>query len=464
MYTPNIFHLPLQCENNDASALVSEILSLATVCPWSLHAVRAAGTAAQLVRQALDRGVFGQGSPEAIAAQRILSQDGLRALLPVFSPNLACLVQPLRVATLRILTAFDQLPEAQGGSAPEAPSAPAEEDEAAMDVDPEPSAPAANGTTSAKKETKRKDKKGKAPSDTAAGPSPALKSVVSTGPASPILGNLYSIQSSLCSLEAGRRAVIHINTAKVHLEYGRVPEELVPAAVHGLLGLLAIRFSVLWTPTIEALGAALQYRTAIAWPIVLAYLKEAQTAFLYRPRPKVPDAIPFTAEGAEEQHLTVDLKPMAFEARIAEAGAEVGGGCTDPMTRLGSAVRAMALVPGHTFEHRSKDWVPVCLEYLLAKKVQQESGAVKAAEEEEDESEDEAEEVEAVRGPGEPSASTPSVRVPIVGGKAWRQQLKTWLEFLGGIKGLKGVFRSQELQIIVSELLLEAGTTKVVEE
>jgi len=40
-----------------------------------------------------------------------------------------------------------------------------------------------------------------------------------------------------------------------------------------------------------------------------------------------------------------------------------------------------------------------------------------------------------------------------VGAKAWRNQLKEWLGFVGGIKGAKGVFRSEELkQCVVKQL------------
>ena len=40
-----------------------------------------------------------------------------------------------------------------------------------------------------------------------------------------------------------------------------------------------------------------------------------------------------------------------------------------------------------------------------------------------------------------------------VGAKAWRNQLKEWLGFVGGIKGAKGMFRSEELkQCVVKQL------------
>ena len=40
-----------------------------------------------------------------------------------------------------------------------------------------------------------------------------------------------------------------------------------------------------------------------------------------------------------------------------------------------------------------------------------------------------------------------------VGAKAWRNQLREWLGFVGGIKGTKGLFRSEELkQCVVKQL------------
>lgn len=45
--------------------------------------------------------------------------------------------------------------------------------------------------------------------------------------------------------------------------YRRIPEYLVPALAHGLVGLLHIRFSPLWQPAAEALGACLKYKNEV---------------------------------------------------------------------------------------------------------------------------------------------------------------------------------------------------------
>lgn len=48
-----------------------------------------------------------------------------------------------------------------------------------------------------------------------------------------------------------------------YFEYSRVPGYLVPPLVQGLGGVLFVRFSPLWLPACEALGAALQYQTKV---------------------------------------------------------------------------------------------------------------------------------------------------------------------------------------------------------
>lgn len=42
-----------------------------------------------------------------------------------------------------------------------------------------------------------------------------------------------------------------------------------------------------------------------------------------------------------------------------------------------------------------------------------------------------------------------------VGGKAWRDQLREWLAFLGGLKGAKGLFRWREVQRAVALQLMD---------
>ena len=42
-----------------------------------------------------------------------------------------------------------------------------------------------------------------------------------------------------------------------------------------------------------------------------------------------------------------------------------------------------------------------------------------------------------------------------VGGKVWRDQLREWLAFLGGLKGAKGLFRWREVQRAVALQLMD---------
>ena len=55
-------------------------------------------------------------------------------------------------------------------------------------------------------------------------------------------------------------------------------------------------------------------------------------------------------------------------------------------------------------------------------------------------------------GSAAPAADLYTVRV---GGKVWRDQLREWLAFLGGLKGAKGLFRWREVQRAVALQLMD---------
>ena len=387
--------------------------------PGSMHVVVGAAAGLEALRQLPGSG--GKG--------RVLAESQLVGLLPLFQDRLSSPAQSLRQAVLRLLCAFDQPLESVG----EAPSGQAE---------------------------------ALAPPAAKAGPK------ASKNPCS-ALRDLLTIESAACTMENGRRAAMLLTNLKVGFEYRKVPEVLIAATVHALLGLLAVRFSVLWAPAVEALGAALEFNSEVAWPIVFRYLMAVQSEFL---------GGSLRAFDAEEARKAVELRaaPGQLPASVVErfalaqraASVEAGGGCTDTSTRLGSVLKAMAKAPGSVFEKRAKDWMPLALEYMTPTGFDSPAKGNGEEEEDQDNSEDEeggtgrkarvgkrrrseAEE----RAGGVASTSAPvQPQQQRVGGRQWRLQLRAWLEFLSTMGGIKSLFRSNELQVHIGRLLLDTDT------
>ncbi len=144
----------------------------------------------------------------------------------------------------------------------------------------------------------------------------------------------------------------------------------------------------------------------------------------------------------------------------------------------------MAKTLASSLEPKSRDWVPLFIAFATARGVNSfthtNSHTHTSPDSEADSDLDSDSESDPVT-PGQPQSSTPletkvqpeltqAAKSKIigsthkrqqqqgrhgihVGAKAWRNQLKEWLGFVGGIKGAKGVFRSEELkQCVVKQL------------
>ena len=59
-----------------------------------------------------------------------------------------------------------------------------------------------------------------------------------------------------------------------------VPDDMMHAMVHSILGLMHTPFSLLYDPCVEALATALDQYHAIVWPVVLEHLEKTQAAAL----------------------------------------------------------------------------------------------------------------------------------------------------------------------------------------
>ena len=318
-----------------------------------------------------------------------LRTDALEAMLPALQPNLSAPSQRLRGATLALLCCYDPpfapLPTPAEGE-PDGPPAPA------------------------------------APSD--------------------VLQLLQRVEGRPSTVENGRQSAVDIARLGASLQYGRVPASLVGPVTGGLLGLLHIRFSVLWKPASEALAKALEHRTAVAWPLVLAALTDTQAEFL---RGRWQRKTIAAADGTQADTL---ISRYREQLRSGEAAA--AGGSTDPAVRLDHLLQALDGVPPTVVESRSRDWVPLLLSFCAAKGANCAAGRSGADVDEDDAADGEEAALAERRASGaDASTSEPSANLQ-VGGKAWRQELRAWLALLGGLKGAKGLHRWREVQRAVA--------------
>ncbi|KAL0018407.1 hypothetical protein WJX79_009395 [Trebouxia sp. C0005] len=247
----------------------------------------------------------------------------------------------------------------------------------------------------------------------------------STAQSSQIFPMCFSIQSQTCTVDSGRQAAVTIGKMRTYLEYGQVPAEQVGPLVRCLIGILHIRFSLLWPPCIEALAAALDHSSHHSWPLVLQQLTTAQNSFLSGAASGGGGG-----SGFPETQGSGEVGQLSAELSKAMRGGEVqqSGGCTDAAMRLSNMLKAMAKALASSLQPKSRDWTTAQPELTQAAKLKTIGSTNKRRQHQ-----------------GRDGIH--------VGAKAWRNQLKEWLGFVGGIKGAKGVFRSEELkQCVVRQL------------
>lgn len=152
----------------------------------------------------------------------------------------------------------------------------------------------------------------------------------------------FSIQSQTCTVDSGRQAAVTIGKMRTYLEYGQVPAEQVGPLVRCLIGILHIRFSLLWTPCVEALAAALEHTSQKSWPLVLEQLTTAQASFLSGSHTAATAGgnggsggrFPETQDSAEVPQLYGELRKAMCAGDVNQ-----NGGCTDAGVRLGNILK-----------------------------------------------------------------------------------------------------------------------------
>ncbi|KAL4860053.1 Small subunit processome component 20 [Chlorella vulgaris] len=350
---------------------------------------------------------------QASAAGAELSQQQLQELVPLLAPNLSASSQPLRRETLRALCCF-----------------------------PMPHMLAAAGSEDGAKGV----------------PQPACDA----------LEQLLALESRQQGADGGRPAVVALGRMRNYLEYKRLPDWLVPAIVHALLGVLHIRFAALWNPTHGALAMALDTYPSVAWPLVYQQLTTAQAAFLAGDcyaRPTDPG-------GTFAAPQLPALLGARFAAAAAGALATGAGGSTDGAVRLTHLLKAMAAANNNVVESKARDWVHLFLAYTAASPAQQMEEEEVAAEtaqgqlpaalsgKEGEEAEVEQEQEQA----GSPEEDEADGREhggtgSHVTGRPWRAGLREWLALLGGLRGARGMYQWEAVQKAAAVQLMDIDPT-----
>lgn len=143
-------------------------------------------------------------------------------------------------------------------------------------------------------------------------------------------------------------------------------------------------------------------------------------------------------------------------------------------------VQAMAKAPSSSLEPKSRDWVPLFIAFATARGSNSITDTETASHASPDSDPDSESDSDSDTDPQPPSSALPETKSDRVltssadaqahvdkqkvqqrhkthgvhvGAKVWRSQLKEWLVFVGGVKGAKGVFRTDELkQCVVKQL------------
>lgn len=201
----------------------------------------------------------------------------------------------------------------------------------------------------------------------------------------------------------------------------------------------------------------MEKHAAVAWPLMLRQLAAAQGALLSGVGRSKNQILDGSEAGPQAEHSLA----ARFEKCTDTGSVTAGGGCTDASVRLTHILKGMAKTPPHILEShtQSRDWVPLLLAYISDKSpgVGGAPGIPAAAAGDGD---DEDDDISPGDGAGDGAAAIISpgdgAEARGVGKKVWRAQLREWLQFFGGLKNSRGIFRSAEVQQSVALMLLDS--------
>ena len=256
---------------------------------------------------------------------------------------------------------------------------------------------------------------------------------------------LLSIESQSITIDAGRPAAVALGRIANYLEYRRIPSELLPSVIQSILGILRIRFALLWPAASMTLAAALDFEADVAWPLILDQLKVAQKEFLAgdcHARPRETD---------QDDAIFSKYLRDRFEAILSEGSEQVQADSTDGSTRLTHLLKSLAKSNGNMMERKAREWVPLFLEFSAAKTP---DGIANHAEISIDDGHDDEDDENVLEDGAELTeleSATHLFHVPV---GIWRNALREWLSAISSIKGLRGVYQASSLQVSIAQHLL----------
>ena len=237
-----------------------------------------------------------------------LSTDALRAALKHFQPNLSCPDQSLRLATLNFLCSFEPLPC------------------------PPPS--------DSRKRRKALD-----------GSVVREEGEEGEGEACMVLQQLRDLEAAPPSLESARQTCGSLARLQVAAGGGTLPGEVVQAVLQCMLGLLHVKFQLIWDAALACLAALVEKQVGEGWPIVAQQLREWQNEFLEG------GGVGVKNEGRQEEEGGDGDLDTHFRALVTPSQP-----CTGAGTRLVLLLQGLLKMP-QTAAGRTRDLVPLFLAF-----------------------------------------------------------------------------------------------------
>lgn len=286
-----------------------------------------------------------------------------------------------------------------------------------------------------------------------------------------ILRVLHAIEDRTSSLENGRISAAALAGLANDMEYARIPTPLWRAVTASLVGVMHIRFSVLWKPAGKTLAAAVSIQPDVAWGVIARHVTVTQHTFLTK---GVGNA---SGEAVmDAMQLEMALRRGQLPSNLTERHAllrdrgevRAAGGCTDPATRLGSLLTSMAQVNGDVLRVHFGEWSECMIGFMRVQLstvagFREELGEGEAGERgkesdlrlvglgnavsESDRDEDE-------NGDNDKDDGTRSRRdvIKAYSGREWRQLMKEWLEVLASTSGIHALSQARRLRAMVVRL------------
>ena len=246
-------------------------------------------------------------------------------------------------------------------------------------------------------------------------------------------------------VDSGRYVAVTLGRVQTLLEYSKVPKDVFPATVHALLGVLYVKFSPIWAPAAEALGTALTVDSSVTWPLLFDALRGAQGELMCG---NSSDESSGAAVAGDTHAAAMDLDSLKVRMDRALWAYNDETRPTDATVMMTFLLKSLGSANANAVESKSKEWVPLLLEFMSFRQRQddtvKEIDELEELEEEEEECVENEEEIQ--------EEINPARRMDKY---AWRATLKEWLAVLARLKGARGLYKAEQLQQAVSIHILD---------